>query len=109
MALCNVLELYYCMQQFNLMLCHKVDNLNVSGPEVSAADSPLPQFSGETMAAIVVSSAVAALVIGFVFGYFCGRKCHKEEEDNLPYPDTEYEYFEQRQTVNRQDICYSFS
>ncbi|XP_046999148.1 semaphorin-1A [Schistocerca americana] len=72
-----------------------------SGPEVSAADSPLPQYSVETLALAVVAGSVAALVVGFVTGYLCGRKCHKEEEDNLPYPDTEYEYFEQRQTVNR--------
>nr|CAD7575037.1 unnamed protein product [Timema californicum] len=72
-----------------------------SGPEVSAADSPLPQYSVETLSIAVVAGSVAAAIIGFIIGYFCGRKCHKEEEDNLPYPDTEYEYFEQRQTVNR--------
>ncbi|GLH02989.1 Semaphorin-1A [Gryllus bimaculatus] len=71
-----------------------------TGPEVSAADSPMPQYSVETLAMAVVAGSVAALVVGFVTGYLCGRKCHKEEEDNLPYPDTEYEYFEQRQTVN---------
>uniref|UniRef100_A0A6M2DWI8 Putative secreted protein n=1 Tax=Xenopsylla cheopis TaxID=163159 RepID=A0A6M2DWI8_XENCH len=49
----------------------------------------------------VVAGAVCALLMGFVTGYFCGRKCHKDEDDNLPYPDTEYEYFEQRQNVNR--------
>lgn len=27
--------------------------------------------------------------------------CHKDVDDNLPYPDPEYEYFEQRQKVNR--------
>ncbi|XP_021935151.1 semaphorin-1A isoform X2 [Zootermopsis nevadensis] len=71
-----------------------------SGPEVSAADSPVSQFSTETVVAIAVASAFIALLLGFLGGYVCGRKCHKEEEDNLPYPDTEYEYFEQRQTVN---------
>ncbi|XP_023701606.2 semaphorin-1A-like [Cryptotermes secundus] len=71
-----------------------------NGPEVSAADSPAPKYSVETLAMAVVAGSVAALMVGFVTGYFCGRKCHKEEEDNLPYPDTEYEYFEQRQTVN---------
>ncbi|XP_063220879.1 semaphorin-1A isoform X2 [Bacillus rossius redtenbacheri] len=71
-----------------------------NGPEVSAADSPQPQYSVETLSMAVVAGSVAALAVGFVIGYFCGRKCHKEEEDNLPYPDTEYEYFEQRQTVN---------
>jgi semaphorin 6 len=68
---------------------------------VSAADSPLPQYSVETLAMAVVAASVAALVVGFVTGYEKRKKCHKEEEDNLPYPDTEYEYFEQRQTVNR--------
>ncbi|XP_046404618.1 semaphorin-1A [Ischnura elegans] len=72
----------------------------VEGPEVSAADSPLPQYTVETLAIAVVAGSLAALVVGFVSGYLCGRKCHKEEEDNLPYPDTEYEYFEQRQNVN---------
>jgi semaphorin 6 len=90
-------------------MCHKVENLHVSGPEVSAADSPLSQFSTETVVAIAVACACIAFLVGFLAGYFCGRKCHKDEEDNLPYPDTEYEYFEQRQTVNRQDIFYSFS
>ena len=75
---------------------------------MSAADSPLPQYSVETLAMAVVAGSVAALVVGFVTGYFCGRKCHKEEEDNLPYPDTEYEYFEQRQTVNRYSYCHIF-
>lgn len=49
----------------------------------------------------VVAGAVTALVVGFIAGYLCGRKCHKDEDDNLPYPDTEYEYFEQRQQINR--------
>lgn len=75
---------------------------------MSAADSPLPQYSVETLAMAVVAGSVAALVVGFVTGYFCGQKCHKEEEDNLPYPDTEYEYFEQRQTVNRLAVAVSF-
>lgn len=49
----------------------------------------------------VVAGALSALFVGFVTGYLCGRKCRKDEDDNLPYPDTEYEYFEQRQNVNR--------
>jgi semaphorin 6 len=83
-----------------------MNDFRVPGPEVSAADSPLPQYSVETLAMAVVAGSVAALMVGFVTGYFCGRKCHKEEEDNLPYPDTEYEYFEQRQTVNRYCIYF---
>lgn len=72
-----------------------------AGPEVSAADSPPPQYSVETLVMAVVAGALAALLVGFVAGYLCGRKCRKDEDDNLPYPDTEYEYFEQRQNVNR--------
>ncbi|XP_051162887.1 semaphorin-1A isoform X2 [Leptopilina boulardi] len=72
-----------------------------SGPEVSAADSPTPQYSVETLVMAVVAGALSALFVGFVTGYLCGRKCRKDEDDNLPYPDTEYEYFEQRQNVNR--------
>lgn len=49
----------------------------------------------------VLAGAIFALLVGFITGYFCGRRCHKDEDDNLPYPDTEYEYFEQRQNVNR--------
>ncbi|KMQ96434.1 semaphorin-1a [Lasius niger] len=71
-----------------------------SGPEVSAADTPPPQYSVETLVMAVVAGALAALFVGFVAGYLCGRKCRKDEDDNLPYPDTEYEYFEQRQNVN---------
>lgn len=72
-----------------------------AGPEVSAADTPPPQYSVETLVMAVVAGALAALFVGFVAGYLCGRKCRKDEDDNLPYPDTEYEYFEQRQNVNR--------
>ncbi|XP_058804180.1 semaphorin-1A isoform X2 [Phymastichus coffea] len=71
-----------------------------SGPEVSAADSPPPQYSVETLVMAVVAGALAALLVGFTAGYLCGRKCKKDEDDNMPYPDTEYEYFEQRQNVN---------
>lgn len=71
-----------------------------SGPEVSAADSLMPQYSVETLAIAVVAGAAAALLLGFAMGYLCGRKCRKDDDDNLPYPDTEYEYFEQRQNVN---------
>ncbi len=49
----------------------------------------------------VSAGAVAALVVGFVTGYCCGRRCRKDDGLppsglHLPYPDTEYEYFEQR-------------
>lgn len=72
----------------------------ITGPEVSAADSSALHYTVETMAMSVVAASLAALLVGFVSGYLCGRKCHKDEDDNLPYPDTEYEYFEQRQNVN---------
>lgn len=72
-----------------------------SDPAVSAADTPPPQYSVETLVMAVIAGAVTALVIGFIAGYLCGRKCRKDEDDNLPYPDTEYEYFEQRQNINR--------
>jgi semaphorin 6 len=72
-----------------------------SDPAVSAADTLPVQYSVETLIMAVVAGAVSALVVGFIAGYLCGRKCHKDEDDNLPYPDTEYEYFEQRQNMNR--------
>lgn len=85
------------------MLC--IRNFNyyhvISGPAVLAADTLSPNYSAETLALAVAAGALAALAVGFVAGYFCGRKCHKDEDDNLPYPDTEYEYFEQRQNINR--------
>lgn len=68
---------------------------------MSAADSMAQAYSAETLALAVAAGALAALAFGFLAGYVCGRKCHKDEDDNLPYPDTEYEYFEQRQNINR--------
>jgi len=56
-------------------------------------------FSLETLIITVSAGAVAALVVGFVTGYCCGRRCHKDDNTlvgHLGYPDTEYEYFEQR-------------
>lgn len=78
--------------------------VDVTDPAVAAADSPPPQYSVETLVMAVVAGAVTALVVGFIAGYLCGRKCHKDEDDNLPYPDTEYEYFEQRQQINRSAV-----
>lgn len=71
------------------------------GPAVTAADTLPAHYSVETLIMAVVAGSVSALVVGFFAGYLCGRKCHKDEDDNLPYPDTEYEYFEQRQNMNR--------
>uniref|UniRef100_A0A8D8ZYR5 Semaphorin-1A n=4 Tax=Cacopsylla melanoneura TaxID=428564 RepID=A0A8D8ZYR5_9HEMI len=67
---------------------------------VVSKDLTLAHYTVETLILAVVAASFAALVVGFASGYFCGRKCHKDEDDNLPYPDTEYEYFEQRQNVN---------
>lgn len=81
-------------------LVNKCNNCIV-GPAVTAADTLPNQYSVETLIMAVVAGAASALVVGFIAGYLCGRKCHKDEDDNLPYPDTEYEYFEQRQNMNR--------
>lgn len=70
------------------------------GPQISA-DVINAQYSVETLVMAVLAGAIFALLVGFITGYFCGRRCHKDEDDNLPYPDTEYEYFEQRQNINR--------
>lgn len=48
----------------------------------------------------MAAGSLAALFLGFGLGYCCGRKCRKNDEDNQPYPDTEYEYFEQRQNCH---------
>ena len=37
-------------------------------------------FSLETLIITVSAGAVAALVVGFVTGYCCGRRCHKDSE-----------------------------
>lgn len=73
----------------------------VTGPEVLAADPPPAAYSVETLALAVAAGALAALGAGFAAGYICGRRCKKDDDDNMPYPDTEYEYFEQRQNINR--------
>lgn len=73
---------------------------NNGGPQISA-DVINAQYSVETLVMAVLAGAIFALLVGFITGYFCGRRCHKDEDDNLPYPDTEYEYFEQRQNINR--------
>ncbi|XP_059060921.1 semaphorin-1A isoform X1 [Achroia grisella] len=74
---------------------------NNEGPEVLAADPPPAAYSVETLALAVAAGALAALGAGFAAGYVCGRRCKKDDDDNMPYPDTEYEYFEQRQNINR--------
>lgn len=69
------------------------------GPRISP-DESVAKYTVETLAIAVAAGSLAALFLGFVLGYCCGRKCRKNEEDNMPYPDTEYEYFEQRQNCH---------
>ncbi|XP_072157904.1 semaphorin-1A isoform X2 [Bemisia tabaci] len=71
-----------------------------SGDEPSVVDARPPHYTVETLTLAILTASLAALVVGFTSGYLCGRKCRKDDDDNLPYPDTEYEYFEQRQNVN---------
>lgn len=72
---------------------------NDNGPYISPDESQ-PKYTVETLVIAVAAGSLAALFLGFVLGYCCGRKCRKNEEDNMPYPDTEYEYFEQRQNCH---------
>jgi semaphorin 6 len=72
----------------------------INGPQIRA-DAMNAQYTVETVVMAVLAAAIFALLVGFITGYFCGRRCHKDEDDNLPYPDTEYEYFEQRSNINR--------
>lgn len=75
-------------------------NFEQNGPQISP-DVLNAQYAVETLVMAVLAGAIFALLVGIITGYFCGRRCHKDEDDNLPYLDTEYEYFEQRQNVNR--------
>ncbi|ALC38992.1 Sema-1a [Drosophila busckii] len=72
-----------------------IDNIDKNFEDIINA-----QYTVETLVMAVLAGSVFSLLVGFFTGYFCGRRCHKDEDDNLPYPDTEYEYFEQRQNVN---------
>jgi len=77
---------------------------NLRRPDSPTVEASVVLFSLETLIITVSAGAVAALVVGFVTGYCCGRKCQKEES-NVPYAGTkkyaEYEYFEQRQLPAR--------
>lgn len=86
-------------QPVNYVLCSN------EGPQISA-DIINAQYTVETLVMAVLAGSIFSLLVGFFTGYFCGRRCHKDEDDNLPYPDTEYEYFEQRQNVNRSEERY---
>ncbi|XP_037074531.1 semaphorin-1A-like [Pollicipes pollicipes] len=56
-------------------------------------------FTAGTLALAVLITAISALVLGFVVGHYCARRCHKDDV-NMPYADTDYTYFDQRQNVN---------
>lgn len=91
------------MKLINSIGSYSADNYMhslIEGPQISA-DIINAQYTVETLVMAVLAGSIFSLLVGFFTGYFCGRRCHKDEDDNLPYPDTEYEYFEQRQNVNR--------
>ncbi len=68
--------------------------------EVVVREDAGSQYSVETLILAIICGTFTALLVGFAAGFICGRKCQKDDDDNIPYPDTEYEYFEQRQNVN---------
>jgi len=47
-------------------------------PAVAAAGALPSQYSVETLIMAVVAGSLSALVVGFIAGYLCGRKCHKD-------------------------------
>lgn len=95
----DILCLYWCCLVFvGDVVLHK--KIKTQAPHISA-DVIHAQYTVETLVMAVIAGAIFALLVGFLTGYFCGRRCHKDDDDNLPYPDTEYEYFEQRQNMNR--------
>jgi len=81
------------------------------GTTIQILDHGQQQFTLEMLLITVSAGAVAALVVGFVTGYCCGRKCRKDDLGRggasgpaFPYPDTEYEYFEQRGGLARPPV-----
>jgi hypothetical protein len=56
-------------------------------------------YTAETLSIAVVLGCFLAVIFGFIAGWGCAKKCRKDQ-DNIPYPDTEYEYFEQRHNLN---------
>jgi hypothetical protein len=82
--------------------CQKSQKILISTsiPPFQVIEPSQVLFSLETLIITVSAGAVAALVVGFVTGYCCGRRCQKDSEAgtlaHLGYPDAEYEYFEQR-------------
>lgn len=78
----------------------KQEKVPVLRNDVPAVEASVVLFSLETLIITVSAGAVAALVVGFVTGYCCGRRCQKDD-GNVPYADADYEYFEQRQLPSR--------
>lgn len=56
-------------------------------------------YTAETLSIAVGVGCVLAVLLGFIAGWGCAKRCRKEH-DNIPYPDTDYEYFEQRHNLN---------
>jgi len=56
-------------------------------------------YTAETLSIAVGVGCVLAVLLGFVSGWGCAKRCRKDH-DNIPYPDTDYEYFEQRHNLN---------
>jgi len=61
-------------------------------------------FSLETLIITVSAGAVAALVVGFVTGYCCGRRCQKNPEivnlGHLGYPGMNNKYLKSCEALN---------
>merc|ERR1719348_2060358 len=57
-------------------------------------------FSLETLIITVSAGAVAAVTLGFVTGYCCGRRCQKDGV-SAPFADAEYEFLQRRQLPAR--------
>ena len=56
-------------------------------------------YTAETLSIAMGVGCVLAVLLGFVVGWGCAKRCRKDH-DNIPYPDTDYEYFEQRHNLN---------
>ncbi|CAL8121906.1 unnamed protein product [Orchesella dallaii] len=68
--------------------------------EVSVVVGPRREsYTAETLSIAVGVGCVLAVLLGFIAGWGCAKRCRKEH-DNIPYPDTDYEYFEQRHNLN---------
>ncbi|CAG7826149.1 unnamed protein product, partial [Allacma fusca] len=60
---------------------------------------PRESYTAETLSIAVGVGCVLAVLLGFIAGWGCAKRCRKDH-DNIPYPDTDYEYFEQRHNLN---------